>query len=399
MKSHSARRFWGAMVCFWSASLAAQTANLPPSNATLLMPYTLPSPPATFSQSYVLMNFESGQILAERNPDQPFEPASLTKLMTAYLAFEALTRHHISLNTEMTVTAEAFQKKGSSMFLELGQRVTFSQLLRGLIIQSGNDAATLIAQTLAGSEAQFVERMNERARDLGMKTTQFQNASGLPQASHFASAKDLALLSRALLRDFPQFYPWFSQQSFEFNAIEQKNRNRLLWEDTSVDGLKTGHTQASGYSIATSAEREGVRMIAVIMGAKTEHARAESAQRLLNYGFRFFETRRLFSALSTIDTLAMPQGDIQRVPVGLATEFTLTFPSGQFSQLKTYLILHNPIIMPLKKGQIVGQLEIRLGEKTLATRPLISLVDVKEINWVSRTWTTIYDTLDSLWQH
>ena len=256
----------------------------------------VPKAPAVGAKGYLLEDFHSGQSIAEKNADQPMEPASITKLMTAYVVFTEIRNGSLGLSDKVRISEKAWRTEGSRMFVEVNTQVSVAELLKGMIIQSGNDATVALAEQIAGTEDSFAALMNHHAKELGMTKSNFVNSTGLPHKDHYTTARDIARISRAMIEEFPEYYQWYSEREFTYNEITQYNRNKLLWRDESVDGLKTGHTESAGYCLVTSAERDGMRLISVVLGTKSEEARADATQSLLNYGFRFFETHKLYDA-------------------------------------------------------------------------------------------------------
>jgi D-alanyl-D-alanine carboxypeptidase (penicillin-binding protein 5/6) len=341
-------------------------------------PSLLPSPPRLAASGYVLMDYQSGQILAESHADERMEPASLTKMMTAYVVFHELKAGHIHLDDEVRVSEKAWRMTGSRMFIEVGSKVPVEKLLKGMIIQSGNDASVALAEYAAGSEDAFVPLMNAHAANLGLKGTHFVNSTGLPHEGHYTTPKDMARLAAALVREFPEHYKWYSQQRYTYNHITQSNRNLLLGRDESVDGIKTGHTESAGYCLVASAKRDDMRLISVVMGTNSEKARAQESQKLLNYGFRFYETHRLYGAGEPLKQMRIWKGESESLPLGLSKELYITVPRGQYKELKASLSVDKTIIAPATKGQAYGTVNISLGDETLAQRPLVALQDVAE---------------------
>ncbi len=354
------------LVAVWLWSLPALAA--PP----------VPAPPRIDARAYLLQDFDSGRILVEHGSHERVEPASLTKLMTAYIVFSELRSQNLHLDEKVHISEKAWRTGGSKMFIEVDTKVSIEDLLKGMIVQSGNDASVALAEHVAGSEDAFASLMNEYAIALGMKNTHFVNSTGLPHPDHYTTAYDLALLTRALIRDFPEYYRWYSQRKFEYNDIVQYNRNKLLWRDESVDGVKTGHTKAAGYCLIASAKRGDMRLISVVLGARSESARAQESQKLLNYGFRFYETHRLYEAGKPLTTTRVWKGAVEQLPLGLAEPLYVTIPRKQYDQLEARLHIEPLIIAPVPRGNAYGTLEVRLGEQALASRPLIALQDVAE---------------------
>ncbi|MFU8838133.1 MAG: D-alanyl-D-alanine carboxypeptidase family protein [Thiohalomonadaceae bacterium] len=339
-------------------------------------PSLIPSPPNLAASGYVLMDYHSGQIIAQSNAGQRLEPASLTKMMTAYTVFNELRAGHINLSDQVRVSEKAWRMTGSRMFIEAGSSVSVEELLKGMIIQSGNDASVALAEHVAGSEDAFVTLMNAHAARLGLEHTQFTNSTGLPDPNLYTTPIDMARLASALIHEFPQYYPWYSERSYTYNNIRQSNRNLLLFRDDSVDGLKTGHTSAAGYCLVASAQRNEMRLISVIMGTSSERARAQESEKLLNYGFRFFETHRLYAAHEPLSQMRIWKAETEQLPLGLAEELFVTVPRGQYGDLKASMRLDQTISAPISQHQQLGAVEIRLGNELLAERPLIALQDV-----------------------
>lgn len=338
------------------------------------------------AKSYYLVDAASGSVLAESHAETQLDPASLTKLMTAYLAVEAVVEGRAALTDPVPVSEKAWRAPGSRMFIEVDSEVAFDDLLRGLIVQSGNDAAIALAEYLEGSEEAFVEAMNRAAADLGMSGTRYRNTHGLPAAGHLSTARDTAILARALIERFPEFYSRYSEREFTYNQIRQHNRNSLLWLDQGVDGLKTGYTRAAGYCLASSAERDGMRLIAVVFGASTADARAESSMALLDYGFESFETHKLYSGGQAIAEARVFRGKLDRLPLGPASDVYITVPRGEYQNLGASAALTADIVAPLARDAVVGDLMISLGGETLSRLPLVALDSVDE-GWILRRLT------------
>ena len=334
--------------------------------------------PAIDARAYVLVDATSGAVLAESAADQPLNPASLTKLMTAYLVFEALENGRLALDDLVRVSEKAWRATGSRMFIEVDSDVVVSDLLRGLIIQSGNDAAIALAEHLAGSEDAFVERMNETAATLGMTGSHFRNTTGLPASGHVSTANDLALLARVLIDDYPQYYSLYSEREFTFNQITQHNRNSLLWRDGGVDGLKTGYTSAAGYCLVSSATRDGMRLIAVVLGASTAAQRAAGSQALLDYGFASFETHKIYSKGQTLAEAKVWKGSDDTLSLGLDRDLYVTVPRGRYDALAATMALHANLVAPIAALEPVGEVELSLGDQVLSVLPLVALDTVDE---------------------
>lgn len=347
--------------------------------------------PRLAAKSYLLYDYTSSQILVNQNGDARMEPASLTKLMTAYLTFDALKHGTLSLQQELTVPVAALRSKSdeSRMLLKAGQTVSVDDLLHGLIVQSGNDAALTLAVNIAGSEAGFVDMMNQEAKRLGMNNTHFTNPVGLPDAQHYSSAVDLATLAAALLRDYPQHYPLFSLRNYTFNNVAQANRNRLLWLDPYADGMKTGHTESAGFCLVGSAQREKHRLISVMFGAETDSLRATESQKLLNYGFQNFDAVRLYQKNQSVTPLRIWKGTERHVDVGFREDLFVSIPKGAFAQLKATMETHQPLLAPITSGQQLGTLKLTLAGKPYAEYPLVALDNVPVANVFSRGWDSI----------
>ncbi len=348
--------------------------------------------PALSAKSYLLYDYTSGQVLVNQNADARMEPASLTKLMTAYLAFDALKHGTLSPEQNLTVHAAAVRNTGSGesrMLLKAGQSVTVGELLRGLIVQSGNDAAITLALNIAGSEAGFVDLMNREAKRLGMNNTHFANPVGLPDAQHYSSALDLALLAAAIVRDYPQHYALFGLRDYTFNNVVQANRNRLLWIDPYADGLKTGHTETAGYCLVGSAKRDNRRLISVLLGVASDNLRATESQKLLNFGFQYFDAVRLYQKDQPVTRVRIWKGTKSHLKVGFRQDLFLTIPKGKLAQLKATMETRQPILAPVSGGQTLGVLKLALDGKPYAEFSLVALEDAPLANVFSRGWDSI----------
>ncbi len=354
-------------------------------------PTLLPTAPQLDAKSYLLYDFNSDQVLVNQNGDARMEPASLTKLMTAYLAFDAIKHGILSLKQKLNVPAAAVRNSGgeSRMLLKAGQVVTVDELLHGLVVQSGNDAAITLAVYIAGSEAGFVDQMNQEAKRLGMINTHFTNSVGLSDAQHYSSASDLAVLAAAIVRDYPQHYPLFSLRNYTFNSVAQANRNRLLWLDPYADGMKTGHTESAGFCLVGSAQRDNHRLISVIFGADSDRLRATESQKLLNYGFQYFDAARLYSKGQPVAQLRIWKGTESHLDIGFRRDLFLSIPKGTFAQLKAKMETRQPILAPIAGGQQLGVLKLTLDGKPYAEFPLVALDSVPLANVFSRGWDTI----------
>ncbi len=349
----------------------------------------IPKPPVLNATAYVLMDAASGEILVQKNADKQLPPASMTKMMTSYLATHELALGNLNEQDQVPVSIKAWKMGGSKMFIREGRDVALIDLIKGVIIQSGNDASIAVSEYVAGSEDAFVDLMNQHTKRMGMDNTQFQNATGWPAKGHFSSAHDMAILAQAIINDHPEYYSLYKEKYFEFNKIRQPNRNKLLWRDPSVDGLKTGHTDEAGFCLTASAQRNGMRLIAVVMGTKSENARATETQKLLTYGFRYFETHRLYEAAASIKTLPVWYGEETQFDVGLADDLYITIARGAKEQLQVETLTNEFIEAPLKTGESQGTLTIQLNDKILAERPLVALSNVTEAGFFSRLWDGI----------
>lgn len=333
----------------------------------------IPPPPVIGAKSYLLIDGDSGVELASLKPDEMLPPASLTKLMSAYTVFKALDEEEISLDDEVTVSEKAWRMPGSRMFIEVGSRISVRDLLLGMVVQSGNDASVALAEHVAGSEAVFAEVMNRYAAALGMESSHFVNVTGLPGEGHYSTARDLATLARAIVAEFPHYYDLYSVREYTWNEISQRNRNKLLWRDASVDGMKTGHTDAAGYCLVSSAKRGGMRVISVVLGVDTPKARTDGSQALINYGFRFFETRRLFRAGETVAEARVWKAADEFTPLGLPQDLYVTVPRGSYDDLESVLQMPAVLMAPVAEGQPIAQLRVSLDGIELVDEPLRAL--------------------------
>lgn len=354
-------------------------------------PATLPAPPLLAAKSYLLYDYTSSQILVNQNGDTRMEPASLTKLMTAYLAFDAIKHGTLSLQQQLTVPAAAVRNRSdeSRMLLASGQTVPVDDLLHGLIVDSGNDAAITLAVNIAGSEAGFVDLMNQEAKQLGMNNTHFTNPVGLADVQNYTTASDLAVLAAAIVREYPQYYSLFGLRDFAFNGITQSNRNRLLWLDPYVDGMKTGHTESAGFCLVASAKRDNHRLISVMLGADSNTLRATETQKLINFGFQNFESVRLYKKNQPVTQLHIWKGTESGLDVGFRQDLFLSIPKGTLPQLKAIMETQQPILAPVLGGQQVGVLKLMLGGKPYAEFPLQALDSVPLANVFSRGWDSL----------
>jgi len=349
----------------------------------------IPKVPEIAASSFILMDFKSGKILAEKNPDKKVEPASITKLMTAYLVDKALEAGDISLTDEVTISEKAWRMKGSKMFVEVGKQVSVEKLIEGMIIQSGNDATVALAEHVAGTEKAFAEYMNHQAKLLGMDNSQFKNSTGWPHKEHYSTARDIAILSQAIIRDYPESYRLYSVKEYTFNEIRQFNRNRLLWRDSSVDGLKTGHTEAAGYCLASSAEKDNMRLISVILGTKSDKARTRNSQTLLNYGFRFYESNRLYKAKESLKTAKVWFGEQDQVSLGVQQDVYVTIARGRYKELDASVEIDPEISAPVALGQELGRLVVKLDDAVIVSQPLVAMQAINDGGLVKKAMDSI----------
>lgn len=356
----------------------------------------VPAPPAVTARAYILVDHFSGRVLAAERADDRAEPASLTKLMTSYVVFKALQEGRLKLTDEVTISEHAWRAEGSRTFVQVGTQIPVDILIKGMIVQSGNDATIALAERVGGTEAAFAQMMNEYARRLGMKGSNFENSDGLPAPNHYTTARDMATLADALIREFPQYYPLFSLREFQWNNIRQGNRNTLLGKDPSVDGLKTGHTDSAGYCLATSALRSGMRLVSVVMGSPSEKARADASAALLSYGYTFFETLRLKAAHDTVLKPRVYKSAAEFAAVGVPYDVYATVARGQGASLHSSARLsHEPLLAPLSAGQNVGELAVADGSgQVIARVPLVALAAVPQ----GGLWTRVVDGI-ALWFH
>jgi D-alanyl-D-alanine carboxypeptidase (penicillin-binding protein 5/6) len=345
---------------------------------------TTPPPPTIAASAYILQDYHTGKVLAENNADAKLAPASLTKIMTVYVVFRELANGHLHLEDMATISEKAWKTSGSRMFVDLGNQVKVEDLLKGVIIQSGNDASVALAEHVAGNEATFADMMNQHATRLGMANSHFKNSDGLPMEDHYTSARDLAILTTALIKEFPEWYRWFSQKEFTFNKITQHNRNQLLSRDESVDGVKTGFTDDAGYCLVASAIREDMRLISVVMGTKSAKARANENQSLLNYGFRFFESHRLYEGKKPLNEARIWKGASKTIPLGLAEDLYATIPRRQYGDLKGVITVDKKITAPVKEGARLGSVKVTLKDQVIADKDLIALKSVELGNIIQR---------------
>jgi len=361
-----------------SASVAAET--------------PIPTAPAVDARSYILVDYRTDKTLAAQEAAARAEPASLTKLMTAYIVFQELATGKLKLDEQVVVSEKAWRSEGSRTFIELGKPVSVELLILGMIVQSGNDATIALAERVAGTEETFAQMMNATARQLGMMDTHFENSSGLPATNHYTTAHDMSLLAIAMIRDFPQYYKYYSVREFEHNGIKQQNRNGLLGRDPSVDGLKTGHTDSAGYCLVTSALRDGMRLVSVVLGSTSMKGRENASAALLNYGFTFYDTKLVVKGGEKLATTPVWKAANSPVDVGIRDDLYITLPRGQANDIKTAVEVQPRLIAPLARDTTVGQLRVFAGSQTLATQPLHPLTSVAAGSW----WRRLIDTI-RLW--
>ena len=378
MKSFS-HPFALCLLLLFAVPATAETETDPP----------VPAPPQIDAKGYLLVDFSTGKELASAFADERLEPASLTKIMTGYTIYRELKEGHVKLTDQVLISENAWRTGGSKMFVEVGKQVSMEDLLKGMIIQSGNDASVALAEHVAGSEQTFADLMNTRAKELGMSNSHFINATGLPDPDHYTTARDIALVTAALIREFPEYYAWDGTKEFEYNGIKQQNRNRLLWRDPTVDGVKTGYTQNAGYCLVASAKRDQMRLISVVMGSKGPEARAQASLELLNYGFRFYESHRLYAAAKPVENLRVWMGDLQDLPVGPARDVVATIPRGRYQQLSARLDKAPDLTAPIARGARVGDIVVNFKGEELVRVPLVALQDVNE----GSLWQKARDTV------
>jgi len=361
-----------------------------PSLALAQVPIDGVARPSVVGRAWVLADVSSGQILAAEKPDERFEPASLTKIMTAYVVFAALKEKKLALNETVSVSEKAWRAPGSRMFIEPKRPVTADELIRGMIVQSGNDACIALAERIAGSEEAFAGMMNREAERLGMKNSKFMNASGLPDPQHYSSARDLYLLASALIRDFPEQYAqYYSLREYRYNGITQPNRNRLLWLDNTVDGMKTGFTEAAGYCLVASSKRGPRRLLSVLLGSTSESTRAQESQKLLNWGFQFFDAVKLYAGGAAVKEIEIWKGAKSTLKAGFRNDLLVAVPKGQGEKLKAELLSLSPLLAPVAEGARVGNLRVTLDGKPLGEYPVVALEAVPEAGFFGRAWDTL----------
>lgn len=362
------------------------------SNISYAADSSIPEPPKLEATQYLLIDFLSGTELAAKDPDKRIEPASITKLMTAYILYQELKKGNISVEDRVIVSQKAWKMEGSRMFLEAGKKVPLERMISGLIIQSGNDAAIALAEHIAGSEENFVRKMNEEAERLGMTNTNFVNVTGWPNARHYMSARDIAKLTRAVITEYPEHYKRYKKKEYSYNGIKQYNRNKLLWHDKTVDGVKTGHTESAGYCLLASAQRGSMRLISVVLGADSDKTRTNYSQQLLEYGFRFFETHKLYDANSVLTEARVWKGTQSKVPTGILEDFYVTIPKGHYSQLKGLMEINKSIDAPIKRGDVIGMAVIKDIDRIVLQKPLVAMDSID----AGGTWTNISDSVKKI---
>jgi D-alanyl-D-alanine carboxypeptidase (penicillin-binding protein 5/6) len=354
--------------------------------SVLAQAQTLPQAPTIAAKSWLLLDYATGQALASYNPDDRVEPASLTKLMTAYVVLGALKEGRLKPDQAVPVSERAWKTPGSRMFIEPKKPVTVDELLRGMIVQSGNDACIALAEAVAGSEEAFAQMMNREAQRLGLKATRFANATGLSDPQHYSTARDLGALAAALIRDFPEHYPLYALREYTYNRITQANRNRLLWLDPAVDGVKTGHTENAGYCLVASAKRGPRRLLSVVMGAASDGMRTQESQKLLNFGFQFFDSVKLYGKDQEVSRLRVWKGAQNTVRAGFLEDFTLSLPKGMAENLKASLVSQQPLLAPVLKGQRIATLKLSLDDRPYGEYPVVALETVPVAGMIGRAW-------------
>jgi D-alanyl-D-alanine carboxypeptidase (penicillin-binding protein 5/6) len=380
-----------AFTCFAALAIAPSVADTPAQPAPSA-PTIIPSAPQVDARAYIVVDYRTGKVLAANNADARMEPASLTKLMTAYIVFQQLAAHKLKLDEQVNVSEHAWRSEGSRTFIELGKPVSVQDLILGMIVQSGNDATIALAERIAGTEETFAQLMNDNARQLGMSGSHFENSSGLPSPQHYTTAHDLSVLATTIIREYPQYYKWFSVREFEHNGIKQQNRNGLLEKDPTVDGLKTGHTDSAGYCLVTSSLRDGMRLVSVVMGSDSMKARENASAALLNYGFTFYDTTLIVKGATVLASARVWKGEVPTVDLGIAQDLYLTLPRGQAGSVKTVADVKPRLIAPLGLDAAVGSLNVLAGGQSLATLPLHPVKAVAAGGW----WRRLIDTI-RLW--
>jgi D-alanyl-D-alanine carboxypeptidase (penicillin-binding protein 5/6) len=356
----------------------------------------VPDPPQLAAKAWVLVDFDSGRILAEHNANEHIEPASLTKIMTSYIVFHEINANRLKLDDMVTISKNAWQQPGSRSFVNVGSQLPVEILVKGMIIQSGNDSTVALAEKVSGNVEAFAQVMNEYAQKMGMNNTHFVNPTGLPDPTHLTTANDIVKMANAVIKSFPEEYKIYSQKEFVWNNIRQANRNRLLWQDESVDGMKTGHTESAGYCLVASAKRGEMRLVTVLLGAESEKTRAQETQKLLNYGFRFYETHKLYQANQELQKIHVWQGEKEALTIGTSDAVYLTIQRGQYDNLKPVIEFQSEVIAPVSKGQVVGTLKVSLADKELANIPLIAQEDIPQGGFFKRVLDQIKLSIEHL---
>ncbi|MDO6514799.1 MULTISPECIES: D-alanyl-D-alanine carboxypeptidase family protein [unclassified Neptuniibacter] len=349
----------------------------------------IPAEPQIAATAYLVIDADTGKIIAAKNENERFAPASLTKMMTAYILEYELSKGNVSTDDLVLISEKAWRTQGSRMFIREGTQVRLGDLMKGIVIQSGNDASVAVAEHIAGSEAAFADLMNQHAKLLGMKNTNFMNATGLPAEGHESSAFDLALLAKAIIQDFPEHYGIYSEKYFTYNKIRQPNRNKLLWRDKTVDGLKTGHTDAAGYCLVASAKRDGMRLISVVLGTSDEEARARESQKLLSYAFRYYRTHQLYKSNVVLNTAKVWSGTQDQLRIGISDPLSVTIPRGQADKLQAIMDVDRVITAPIMKGQELGKVRVTLDGDLVTEVPLVAMDAIPEAGLLKRIWHAI----------
>jgi D-alanyl-D-alanine carboxypeptidase (penicillin-binding protein 5/6) len=357
--------------------------------AAATAPSPLPPPPELKARSYIVIDHDSGRVLAAVDPDSRQEPASLTKVMTAYAVFRAMKEGRIKVDDMVTISEHAWKQEGSRMFVEVGKQVSVENLIQGMIVQSGNDATVALAELVGGTEQTFAQMMNTYAKQLGMTGSHFTNAAGMPDPEHYMTARDAATLASALIHEFPEYYKWYSQKEFSWNGITQQNRNGLLWRDPSVDGVKTGHTETAGYCLITSAKRDGMRLVSAVMGTDSMRAREDASAALLNYGFNFFETKRVYAAGQPLTTVHVWKAKQPEVGLALRRDLYVTSQRGHVGNVKAEFELPDSLVAPLAANQSVGKTRIVVDGATIASYDLYPAQDVTQAGVFGRAWDSL----------
>ncbi len=349
----------------------------------------IPDPPSLNATNYILIDSTSGRILAEKGADERIEPASITKIMTGYVAADQTEKGFVSLSDEVLISENCWRKQGSKMFIREGTRVSMSDLMKGMVIQSGNDASCAIAEHVAASEEGFVQLMNLYAREMGLDNTQFRNESGWPEPDHYSSARDLAILSTNLINKFPEHYALYKEKYFTFNEIKQRNRNSLLWQDDSIDGIKTGHTESAGYCLVSSGVRNDTRLIAVTISSSSEKARLTDSRRLLDYGFRYFRTKKILASNISLLEEQVWGGEKEQVNLSSVEDLYLTLSPRDFQRVEPKITLNDYLQAPINKGQVVGKIDLILDGESLATINAVAMEEVNSLGFFGRAWSNI----------